>query len=126
MQQDLASIMFLQFATIFGNDWLVIPVDVPVGSICRLKLLTVTDSFGNETSIEPFAQAGGQSVGWRMFTLATSGSSEPASEMMFLPPSLGTSLEGKPIEEVVFMRDEMANLCVGRGKHCREPHWRKN
>lgn len=110
IQQDLASIMFLQFATIFGNDWLVIPVEVPVGSICRLTLLTVTDSFGNVTSVKPFAQTGGAEVGWRMFTLATSGSSEPGSEMLFLPPSLATSLEGTPIEEVLLMRDELANL----------------
>jgi hypothetical protein len=108
MQQDLASIMFLQFATIFGNDWLVIPVQVPVGSICRLTSLTVTDSFGNVTSVKPFAQTGGASVGWKMFTLASSGSS--GLDMLFLPPSLGTSLEGKPIEEVLLMRDEMANL----------------
>jgi hypothetical protein len=32
------------------------------------------------------------------------------SNMYFLPPTLGRSLEGAALEDVVFMRDEMANL----------------
>ena len=34
----------------------------------------------------------------------------PASNLFFLPPSMGTVLEGGALEEVLFMRDEMANL----------------
>lgn len=113
-QQDLASMMFLQFALIFGNDWFVIPVELSVGSLSRLTLLNVTDSFGIVTAVAPFAQAGGAGVGWKMFTLARSGkalpTAAPGPEMLFLPPSLATSLESKPIEEVLVMRDEMANL----------------
>jgi hypothetical protein len=38
------------------------------------------------------------------------GCASPASNLFFLPPSLLKSLEGRPIEEVLFLRDEMANL----------------
>src|SRR4029453_1361337 len=38
---------------------------------------------------------------WRMFSLG---------EYLFLPPALGPSLHGQPVEEVLLMRDEMANL----------------
>lgn len=111
IEQDLASMMFLQFATIYGNDWFVIPLEVPVGAISRLTRLNVTDSFGNVTAVKPFAQVGGAEVGWKMFTLANSGAATGAeTEMLFLPPSLGTSLESKPVEQILLMRDEMANL----------------
>ena len=39
-----------------------------------------------------------------------SGFTEPASNLFFLPPSLLKSVESRPIEEVLFLRDEMANL----------------
>ena len=39
-----------------------------------------------------------------------SGFTEPASNLFFLPPSLLKSMESRPIEEVLFLRDEMANL----------------
>jgi hypothetical protein len=42
--------------------------------------------------------------------LRGSGSNGPASNLFFLPPSLLKSLESRPIEEVQFLRDEMANL----------------
>jgi hypothetical protein len=112
-QQDLASMMFLQFALIFGNDWFVIPVELSVGTLSRLSLLNVTDSFGVLTAVAPFAQAGGAGVGWKMFTLAQSAAAPvtaPEPEMLFLPPSLSSAAESKPIEEVLLMRDEMANL----------------
>ena len=37
----------------------------------------------------------------------------PASNLFFLPPSLVKSLESSPIEEVLFLRDEMANMAWG-------------
>jgi hypothetical protein len=39
-----------------------------------------------------------------------SGPTKPAANLFFLPPSLLKSLESRPIEEVLFVRDEMANL----------------
>src|SRR5262249_11477109 len=50
---------------------------------------------------------------WRMFQLSYtrgSGFTVPASNMFFLPPSLLKNLESQPIEEVLFLRDEMANM----------------
>jgi hypothetical protein len=38
---------------------------------------------------------------------------EPATNLFFLPPSLLQSLESRPVEEVLFLRDEMANLAWG-------------
>jgi len=37
----------------------------------------------------------------------------PATNLFFLPPSLVKNLESSPIEEVLFLRDEMANMAWG-------------
>jgi hypothetical protein len=34
----------------------------------------------------------------------------PATNLFFLPPSAGRVIDGPPLEDVLFMRDEMANL----------------
>jgi hypothetical protein len=34
----------------------------------------------------------------------------PASNLLFLAPSLLRTLDGRPLEEILFMRDEMANM----------------
>ncbi|MGB7950398.1 MAG: hypothetical protein WCH75_22150, partial [Candidatus Binatia bacterium] len=39
-----------------------------------------------------------------------SGITKPASNLFFLPPSLLNNMESRPLEEVLFLRDEMANL----------------
>jgi hypothetical protein len=41
-----------------GNDWFVIPIDLPVGSLCRTQSLVVTNTFGERTLIRPAHQAG--------------------------------------------------------------------
>jgi hypothetical protein len=42
--------------------------------------------------------------------LRGSSATKPAANLFFLPPALVKSLEGRPIEEVLFLRDEMANM----------------
>ena len=50
---------------------------------------------------------------WRMFAPSVSRSAPPsaaAGRLLFLPPVLAASLHGDPVEEVLFLRDELANL----------------
>ena len=44
------------------------------------------------------------------YAVGRSGFTAPASNLFFLPPTLLKSLESRPIEEALFLRDEMANL----------------
>ena len=108
---DLARMLVVEFASVYGNDWFSIPIErVPVGSLIEVQSLTVTDSFGQHAAIAPFSAAGDAT--FRLFELSQAGdpagSSAPA--VFFLPPVLGTVLEGEPIEEVFGIRDEMANI----------------
>ena len=118
--EELARMLLVEFALSYGNDWFVFPVELPVGSLCRTRSLVVTDTFGERTLIRPSHQTGGPGASWRMYQLASTPGpgSAPAvrdenATLFFLPPSLMKSLEGAPVEEVLFMRDEMANMAWG-------------
>lgn len=99
--EDLVSLVMVEFALIYGNDWFIVPVELSVGSLTRIRSLNITDSFGEVTSIQPFTPGDAPPGAWRMFALG---------DYLFLPPALGPSLHGEPVEEVLLMRDEMANL----------------
>jgi|APLak6261663543_1056040.scaffolds.fasta_scaffold00221_5 hypothetical protein len=110
---DLARMLLVEFAVAYGNDWFVIPIELDVGSLYRTRSLVITDTFGVRTLIKPSSELGEPHSRWRMFELSytrESGIKAPASNLFFLSPSLLKSLESQPIEEVLFLRDEMANL----------------
>lgn len=110
---DLARMLLVEFALNYGNDWFVIPIEVEVGSVYRTRSLVITDTFGVRTLVKPNSESGEPHSLWRMFQLSHlrgNGIPKPASNLFFLPPSLLNSLANQPIEEVLFLRDEMANL----------------
>lgn len=106
---DLARLLLAEFALVYGNDWFLIPIDLPLGSICAVQSLEVTDTFG-ETTVVPAASADGG--GWRLFELSARGPKR-VQGLFFLPPALAGSEDSEPVEEVAVMRDEMANLVWG-------------
>jgi hypothetical protein len=105
--------LLIEFAVDYGNDWFVIPVEMPIGSLCRTRSLVITDTFGVQTLIKSNSESGDQNSIWRMFQISLtrgSGSTKPEPNLFFLPPSLISGISDQPIEEVLFLRDEMANL----------------
>jgi hypothetical protein len=110
---DLARLMLIEFALIYGNDWFVIPVDVRVGSACLTRSLVVTDTFGVRTLVPHYSEVDGEESDWRMFNLSPDGAAATPPPHLFLPPALAASLESAPVEEVLFLRDEMANTAWG-------------
>ncbi|MEP7304358.1 MAG: hypothetical protein ABJA98_02460 [Acidobacteriota bacterium] len=108
---DLARMLLVDFAITYANDWFVIPVDLPVGSICKINSLVITDTFGVRTLIPSIDQsAHPASSRWRMFK-NTGNSDTPTN--LFLAPTLKRTMESTPLDEVLFLRDEMANLAWG-------------
>lgn len=111
---DLGRMLLIEFALVYGNDHLVIPVDLDVGSVCEIHSLVVTDSFGERTLVRSARDVDGPTGAWAMFELSLdrrdgATTAQPA-ELFFLPPTLGQHLEGDPIEDVLLIRDEMANM----------------
>jgi hypothetical protein len=108
---DIAKLLLTEFALVYGNDWCVIPYVVPVGSLCESVGMLVTDDFGETTLVRPAGRGpNDQWQRWSMFTLATREPNRPADVRLLLPPSLPKAMEGGPIEQVLFLRDEMANM----------------
>jgi hypothetical protein len=92
-----------------------LPVELEVGSLCRIRSLVVTDSFGERTLIRSAAEVDTPRADWRMFALtldrrADAGHADASAGVFWLPPVLAASLHSAPIEEVVFLRDELANM----------------
>ncbi|MDC3960914.1 hypothetical protein KEG38_44220 [Polyangium jinanense] len=106
---DLARMLVLDFATIYGNDWYVIPLELNVGTLTHVRSLVVGDTFGDTWLIER-----GTAPDWAMYELTAVGLGAAAAgerlNRLFLPPALTTSLESEPLEDVVLLRDEDANV----------------
>src|ERR1043166_373772 len=116
--EELARMLLVEFAISYGNDWFVIPVELPVGSVCRPTSLVVTNTFGERFLIRSAHDAGEPFASWRMFQLSSppqTGTSTTVLDpsLFLLPPALVKTLEDRPVEEVLFLRDEMANLAWG-------------
>lgn len=105
---DLARLLLAEFALTYGNDWFVIPIDLPVGSVADVSALTVTDTFGETTTVPAAADAA-----WQMYRVAAPGAPQRVQSLLFLPPVLLETQESDPVEEVAFFRDEMANVVWG-------------
>lgn len=105
---DLGRLMLREFALIYGNDWFVIPVPVLVGSVSRVTSLVVTDTFGASQTIPHYSQTadGGR---WQMFAVT----GDAAPHRLLMPPTLARNNVSDPVEQVLFVRDEAANMAWG-------------
>jgi hypothetical protein len=113
--EDLGRLLTVEFATVFGNDWWSVPVPARFGSLVHVDHLVVRDTFGENVLIETTAAAAGQraTAPWRMFALtdpSLAAGSGPAPDLLLLAPVVAGALDGDPLEEVLLLRDEMANL----------------
>jgi hypothetical protein len=108
---DLAKMLVMEFALIFGNDWFQVTVPVDIGTLSRIDELVVTDTFGQGTlirSTEATAPAGLRP--WSMFKI---GGPEARLDYLLVPPSVDAPVDGPVLEEVLFLRDDMAALAWG-------------
>jgi hypothetical protein len=110
---DLGRLLVTEFATVFGNDWYIIPVPLPIGTLTSVTSLVVTDTFGGRRLIEPTAKTATAGGPWRMFHISEDATALGAGvdlEALFLAPVLSSRIDGRPLEDVAFLRDEMADM----------------
>jgi hypothetical protein len=129
---DLAKLLLIEFGLIYANDWFLIPRTLPAGSIAQVRGLAVTSVFGERTWIE--AAGTGQDDDWQrwaMFLVNVTGpGNQSADTSLVLLPTTVKVQEGRPLDEVLLVRDEVANMVwgvegtiplpIGRGKPGRE------
>jgi hypothetical protein len=100
---DVATALLVEVALVFGGDWFVAPVPMPVGTLGRIDRITVVDTFGDSTVLSGRIR----SPGWRMFELA---GDPAAANLLAILPTVTAALEGPPIESIALVRDEAANV----------------
>ena len=103
----LLAMLLIEYAVAASNDWYQVPLTLSYGTAFRVGKLTVRDSFNIETTVPPSA---GGSAHWSMFVATTKRFADPAAPLFLFPAATAYTMEGDPIEEVVFFRDELANL----------------
>jgi hypothetical protein len=106
---DIAKLLLIEFGLVFANDWFLLPIDVPVGSLTSIRGLTVTNVFGERFWIEPAVTAA-KFQNWRMFTLTPKGADDGR---LFVPATTPAALESAPVEAVACVRDEVSNMVWG-------------
>jgi hypothetical protein len=110
---DLAKLLFIEFALVYANDWFVIPYTLPVGAVATIRGFAVTNVFGERFWIEAAdrsADANWQR--WSMFTIDEQGGAT-ADRSLLLLPTVPKIQESPPTEEILLIRDEIANMVWG-------------
>ena len=100
---DLARLALAEFAMTSGDDWLIAPVDGLLGALNRVVGVELTDDFGETVSVVEL-----NDPRFTMFKVAAgNGGMLPG---IVLPPTAAGMMTGQALEEVLFLRDEQANM----------------
>ncbi len=110
--QDISKLLFMEFGLVYANDWFIVPFTLKAGSIASVKGLSVTNVFGERTWVEAAGKGDDESWNrWNMFSLNIKGTqNRPADTSLLILPTVEKIQEGKPLEDVTFIRDEVANM----------------
>jgi hypothetical protein len=105
---DLARLLLAEYMLLFSNDWCAVPLALSVGSFTRIQGLLVTDVFGEETLIR--AADRGRDSDWQRWSMYRLDGDDSANMGLLLAPALASGMRSAPVEQVRFLRDEMANM----------------
>jgi hypothetical protein len=112
---DLGKLLLMEFALVYANDWFVLPFTLPVGTLSEVKGIAVSNVFNERFWISPLREV--QAADWEkwsMFSLTPSSVEKvaPPARLLLLPTANNVA-EGSPVEEIMMIRDEMANMVWG-------------
>ena len=102
-QPSPATLMVLDFALSYSDDWFLVPIALDAWTIFEPSAITITDVFGDATTA---THPDGR---WNMFRLESSNNRFGLANV-FLAAAPAEANEGPPLEEVHFLRDEVANV----------------
>jgi hypothetical protein len=109
---DSARIVVSEFALLYGNNWFVVACRQPVGTLAELEGVVVSDVFGWRTLVSA-APSSTDWTGWDLFGLAARGSGPAVQALpqhLYVPAALEHVVNGEPLESVVLVRDEGADM----------------
>lgn len=107
----LLHLLLAEFGLVYSNDWFMLPYPMDINTLCEIKGITITDVFGQHTLIRPAGRGSeSQWQRWAMFYHTDAANAQRDTSLFYLAPALTKVLSGAPLEQVNFLRDEMANL----------------
>ncbi len=98
-----ATLMVLDFALSYSDDWFLVPLRLDTWTVFEATTVAITDVFGDVTVAQP------PDGRWNLFRLDARNAPSGLSRL-FLTASPAEAIDGSPIEEVHFLRDEVANV----------------
>ena len=117
---DLARLLVAECALVYGCDWLGLPIDVPAGSLVTVQEITYRTTFDETYRVADNSDAASRDEPWRMYVItppdkawehrAAAPHEVGALTGLLVAPVSATRVEGPAVEEVLFLRDEAANL----------------
>lgn len=112
---DLNKLLLLDFILVYANDWYLVPFTLPTGSLAIINGLMVTNVFGENTWVNAAGSGPDEDwQRWNMYSLSVRGSEDvPADLSLVVLPVARKVLEGRPLEEIYLLRDEIANMVWG-------------
>lgn len=112
---DINKLLLMEFGLVYANDWYLLPITLPAGTIANIKGLTVKNVFGENLWIDATGKGHDDDPDrWTMFSMDIAGRDRrPADLSLMIVPSVPKIQEGKPIEEIQLARDEVANMVWG-------------
>jgi hypothetical protein len=110
-RREITKLLMMDFMLVHGNDWFVIPLDVGVNSLTHIDWLSIRDTFGTDIFVPPPAVSTVPGERWTMFAHTDLTGEQPVLDGLMLPPSAASATQrSTPIEDVRFIRDEIANM----------------
>jgi hypothetical protein len=118
--EDLGRLLLREFALIYGSDWFQFPLVAKVGSHVLMTSLSVADTFGITAAIPHYSAIDGASGNWHMFAVSEDAAATgievsaaaPGAQLLLMPAAVAP-LNSSAVEEVLLLRDELADAVWG-------------
>jgi len=108
---DHLLLVFAELGLVYGNDWFVVPYQLPVNTLCEVESLIVTDVFGERLLVDAADEGEGNAwQRWSLFNLSNRDRLDGYNRQFLLPSAVTATQESDALERVQFVRDEMANM----------------
>jgi len=104
---DLPGLLALDMAATGSTDWFLSELPLPAAGVARIDKIVVTDTFGRPTTVTPGDAEASPDIG---LLFAPVGSGRAGAGWLVMAPRLGARVDGPEREEIMLVRDELANL----------------
>ena len=108
---DIGRLLAYHLGLTFGDHWLLIPLEVPHGTMTRMRSLVVTDTFGTRYLVRASEELDGPTAlarRWRF--LQTSCGDGLTGPLVFEPPAVSKPVGERVLAAADLVRDDVADV----------------